>query len=434
MSYHLVAVTGMSPQIITETLYAMNRDGDAWPDRITIITTAKGRDKVWQGLHTDGHLAALCRELGRPELNFTRDDIQVVPGADGTLVEDARSRDDHEAMANFITDRIRELTADDQVRLHASIAGGRKTMTFYLGYAMSLFGRHDDKLTHVLVSERFENRPDFYYPTRESKPLALRNGETVPVDAKDAEVILADIPFVRQRKQLPRVMREKLGSGFSYRRLMNLINLADIPGKILLEFHVERQTLAVKDSRTDSAGEALVTAEVKFGNVLIWAFFLMLAEASLEGDGCTYTRPAKGSVGKPGFGAESLARTLLQKLNSLMPKPLHFKAGTSSLEMAQALLGNDDALDWLNANGCQERSLRPFSEKNRGLHDQLFSTYLHGIATALESELPVNLKEIVTPSPCMHEGANGEMIRGGRSKGAGYGIDLPDPAKQIVFL
>lgn len=431
MIYHLVAVTGMSPQVITETLYAMNRDGDAWPDRLTIITTAKGRDTVWKGLHTDGHLAALCHELGRPELSFTLDDIKVVPGADGRLVEDARSRDDHEAMANFITDRIRELTADDQVRLHASIAGGRKTMTFYLGYAMSLFGRHEDKLTHVLVSEPYENRPDFFYPTRESRLLAPRKDETKPVDARDAEVILADIPFVRQRNQLPRVMREKLGSGFSYRRLMNLINLADIPEKIRLEFHTGKQTLVVKDARTDQAGQALVSAEVKFSNVLNWAFFLMLAEAAVENDD-SYTRPAKGSAGKT--EAELLAKMLLQKLNSLMPKPLHFKIGTSSEEMAQAFLGNDDVMDWLSKYGCQERSLRPFSEKARGLHDQLFSTYLHAIATALESELPVNLKEIVTPSPCMQEAANGEKSRSGRSKGAGYGIDLPDPAKQILFL
>jgi CRISPR-associated protein (TIGR02584 family) len=431
MSYHLVAVTGMSPQVITETLYAMNRDGDAWPDRLTIITTAKGRDTVWKGLHTDGHLAALCRELGRPELPFTPEDIKVVPGADGSLVEDARSRDDHEAMANFITDRIRELTADDQVRLHASIAGGRKTMTFYLGYAMSLFGRHEDKLTHVLVSEPFENRRDFYYPTRESKLLALRDGETMQVDARDAEVILADIPFVRQRNQLPRVMRERLGSGFSYRRLMNLINLADKPDKIRLEFHKDAQKLVVKDTRTDKTGQSLVEAEVKFSNVLLWTFYLMLAEATLENDS-SYTRPKSGDAGKR--DADLLARMLLQLLNELMPTPIVFGPGISSAQMAKTLLDNDNALDWLNAHGCHERSLRPFAEKSKGLDDKLFSTYLNNITATLETELPANLKEILAPALCMHASADGGTKRGARSQGAGYGINLPEPQHQIQIL
>ncbi len=431
MSYHLVAVTGMSPQIITETLYAMNRDGDAWPDKLTIITTAKGRDKVWEGLHTHGHLAALCSELGRPELPFSPEDIKVVPGADGTLVEDARSRDDHEAMANFITDRIRELTADDQVCLHASIAGGRKTMTFYLGYAMSLFGRHEDKLTHVLVSEPYEGRPDFYYPTRESKLLALRKDETVPVDAHDAEVILADIPFVRQRNQLPRVMREKLGSGFSYRRLMNLINLADIPGKIQLDLLKHEQKLVVKDSRSGKTGQSLVEAEVTFTNVLFWAFYLMLAEATCDNDG-SYTRPRKDDAGK--VDAELLAKMLLQTVNSLMPTPLNFKNGTSSTQMAQALLDNDDGMDWLNAHGCQDRSLRPFADKGKGLDASLFSTYLNNITATLETELPANLLKLLTPEPFMHETVDGGSIRGGRSKGAGYGINLPDPKNQIKIL
>lgn len=428
--YHLVAVTGMSPQVITETLYAMNRDGDAWPDRITIITTAKGRDTVWKGLQVDGHLAALCRELGRPQLSFTQDDIKVVPGADGTLVEDARSREDHEAMANFITDRIRELTADDQVRLHASIAGGRKTMTFYLGYAMSLFGRHDDKLTHVLVSEPFENRRDFYYPTRESHLLALRDGETAPVDARDAEVILADIPFVRQRNQLPRVMREKLGSGFSYRRLMNLINLADIPEKIRLELLREERRMVVRDARVDKNGHPLVEAEVKFSNVLVWSFYLMLAEATLDND-CSYTRPKSGDSGKK--EAEMLARMLLRQLNELLLKPLAFESGFTSAQMAKALLDDDHASDWLSAHGCHERSLTPFADKGKGLDAALFSTYLNNVVTALEAELPANLLRILTPEPFMQDATGAVRTHSGRSKGAGYGINLPDPKGQIVI-
>lgn len=38
-------------------------------------------------------------------------------------------------------------------------------MGFALGYAMSLFGRPQDCLSHVLVSDPYERVPDFYYPT-----------------------------------------------------------------------------------------------------------------------------------------------------------------------------------------------------------------------------------------------------------------------------
>ena len=48
--------------------------------------------------------------------------------------------------------------------LHVSIAGGRKTMGFYVGYALSLFARDQDRLSHVLVPPSLESRQDFFYP------------------------------------------------------------------------------------------------------------------------------------------------------------------------------------------------------------------------------------------------------------------------------
>ncbi|MBV5299598.1 MAG: TIGR02584 family CRISPR-associated protein, partial [Rhodoferax sp.] len=76
---------------------------------------------------------------------------------------DIRSPADNRAAADFITAQVRAITADSGCALHASIAGGRKTMGFYLGYALSLFGRPQDRLSHVLVSEPFESSYDFFY-------------------------------------------------------------------------------------------------------------------------------------------------------------------------------------------------------------------------------------------------------------------------------
>ena len=45
-----------------------------------------------------------------------------------------------------ICDIVRELTKDAETRIHASAAGGRKTMSIYLTAAMQLFGRVQDTL------------------------------------------------------------------------------------------------------------------------------------------------------------------------------------------------------------------------------------------------------------------------------------------------
>jgi hypothetical protein len=61
-------------------------------------------------------------------------------------------------------------------------------MGFYVGSALSLFGRAQDRLSHVLVPPSLESRKDFFYP--------------LPGD-RDARVHLGSIPFVRLREGLP---------------------------------------------------------------------------------------------------------------------------------------------------------------------------------------------------------------------------------------
>lgn len=39
-------------------------------------------------------------------------------------------------------------------------------MGYYLGYALSLYGRAQDRLSHVLVTERYESLRDFFIPHR----------------------------------------------------------------------------------------------------------------------------------------------------------------------------------------------------------------------------------------------------------------------------
>jgi hypothetical protein len=107
---------------------------------------------------------------------------------------------------------VRELTADPDCAIHASIAGGRKTMGFYLGYALSLLGRPQDRLSHVLVSSPFESNLDFFYPTLQERVIYTPDGR--PLDTSAATVMLADIPFVRLRDGLQETLLEP-GASFS---------------------------------------------------------------------------------------------------------------------------------------------------------------------------------------------------------------------------
>lgn len=200
----LVAVSGMSPQIITETLYALHTARQWVPDEVHLVTTSEGRKNAdLQLLHGDGYFHRLLRDyrLTKP-IHFNESTIYVIRDADGEELRDLRTPGDNEAAADFICEIIRKLTEMPDTELHVSLAGGRKTMGFYAGYALSLFGREQDRLSHVLVSEEYESLTDFFYPTPKKHPIYKRDGKGM-LDAAKAEVWLADIPFVRLRSKLP---------------------------------------------------------------------------------------------------------------------------------------------------------------------------------------------------------------------------------------
>lgn len=204
----LVFVIGTTPQIVTETLYVLTQrlDSPVFPEEIHIITTSGGRRKIEEELIGKGHLSALCKEFGLPELTLSKDSIHVVKDEGGDLLEDIRETYHNETVGDFIANFIREKTLDMNVRLHCSLAGGRKTMSFYLGSALQLFGRPWDRLYHVLVTPEFESHPEFYYKPREDKILELRDSDGRVIGelhTKDAQISLAELPFIRLRDKIP---------------------------------------------------------------------------------------------------------------------------------------------------------------------------------------------------------------------------------------
>ncbi len=206
----LLLVAGLSPQVVTETVYALAvaRDPPFIPTAVRLLATQESAERARLMLLSDepGWFARLIDDYDLPPIPFGEGDIHVLCDPAGLPIEDIRTERDNMYAANAITEWVRRETADPETALHVSISGGRKTMGYYAGYALSLFGRPQDRLSHVLVSPSFEANPGFFYPSPHSRIIYTPPPDSRPLDAKDARVTLAEIPFVRLRQGLPEAL------------------------------------------------------------------------------------------------------------------------------------------------------------------------------------------------------------------------------------
>jgi CRISPR-associated protein (TIGR02584 family) len=196
----LLCVAGMTPQIITETLYALHLSGEPI-DEIRVITTLEGRNHILRSLldENSGKFYEFCRDFGidAESIKFDETTIALLGKPDGTTLEDIRTPEENVLAGDRICEIVAELCRDENARIHASAAGGRKTMSIYLTAAMQLFGRARDTLSHVLVNENFESHPQFFYPPPKPQTLKLRDGREI--STAEAKIYLAPIPFIRLR-------------------------------------------------------------------------------------------------------------------------------------------------------------------------------------------------------------------------------------------
>ena len=215
----LLAITGLAPQVVTETIYAIYMAGKPLPDKVVIITTQIGKDKVKKYLIDNGIIKKLCDDYQIPSITLRQQDICIIPDDNGNIIDDINAQEQMNDLADFICNKVQELTIDSTNIIHASLAGGRKTMTFFLGMAMSLYGRKGDVLSHVLINKGYESS-DFFYPTPSSFNIKTNEGKII--DAKDAKVFLTEIPFVRLRGGFP---QDLLNGITSYSQKVKWLNL-----------------------------------------------------------------------------------------------------------------------------------------------------------------------------------------------------------------
>ena len=210
----LLAVTGLSPQVITETLYALNQNNRK-VDRIHVITTRDGKERIYADLLAgkNGYYFKYLEEYGiKPaSIDFGPDNVHVIVDEHGNEIPDIVRESDNEHLIKKCLELTFRFTSDLENCVLFSVAGGRKTMSTCLTLAAQMYGRKQDRLYHVLVSPEFESSRDFYYPPKQSRSVELRdkNGEPFFKETRYAEVNLIHIPFVSIREQLsPDLLKE----------------------------------------------------------------------------------------------------------------------------------------------------------------------------------------------------------------------------------
>lgn len=275
----LVALVGLSPAVLTETIYALCLGSEIGiPDRILVVTTTTGRDRLIAKLfHHHGWkrlLDRLERDLGpgalANKLRFgpIEDCIRVIPNQSRDQnLRDVRTVEDNTAVADFLMDTVRGPCEDEDIQITASLAGGRKTMSALLLSIMSMLGRFSDRVVHVLVNDPWDRIPDFLFP---GCPGDFHHPDTEePLNSSTANVTLAEVPLVPLRY----IFKKEIGrSASSYNRLIEQLRYKTAELDTDLEIEVNT-----------SSGSILISGTLISASSMEFAFYGALARRAAEG-------------------------------------------------------------------------------------------------------------------------------------------------------
>ena len=253
----LVIGMGTSPAVMTETVWALAHQSEpVVPDEVVVITTKSGKDalrtaimsgapSVWNRLKT-----ALAKEKIAIDgkLVFGDTSIRVIPDADGNEASDLRTGADNLRAADFMLGELRKYTADSATTVLCSIAGGRKTMSALLFSCMSLLGREDDKVYHVLLPTEFEcgTEPPFFFPEPGVTYTSKKTEKKYRANKVQSE--LFEVPFVRMRGWYQDKFK---GEPPSYKSLISKVQSVAPPAVVYPEIEIDAWNGWVKVNGAD---------------------------------------------------------------------------------------------------------------------------------------------------------------------------------------
>ncbi len=260
----LLAVAGLSPQVITETLYALHQSARR-VDEIHVITTRDGKDLIYSGLlgGKEGGYFRYLDEYGidQSEVDFSHRNVHVITDEHGVEIADISNEKDNELLLEKCLELAFLFTSESENNVLFSIAGGRKTMSSCLTLAAQMYGRRQDRLYHVLVSPEFEGNRNFYYPPKKSVRIELkdRSGNPVYKDTKYAHVTLVPIPFFSIRDHLsPAFLKEPMD-----------------PGTLMLSLIREEESRMILNLITGRITYKNLELDLMPAHMAVYAFFVM---------------------------------------------------------------------------------------------------------------------------------------------------------------
>ena len=243
----LLISSGLSPQIITETLcYYATESTPILFDEIHVITGTTGKKLIMENLlGGDGYYDKFLNdyELDKKLIKFSEENIHVLIDSNGNPMDDLLTINQNKAAINQIFELVDYLTQDENSRLITSIAGGRKTMSVIVGQAMQFYAREQDIIIHVVIDEKLL-RNDFYYPTPYKKIVEI-NGEKI--DYSKVKLHLDELPFIRLRSIVGPLITENDNSS-----LLDLVSEAQSQISALIKppsisIDLKGKTLSIND-------------------------------------------------------------------------------------------------------------------------------------------------------------------------------------------
>jgi CRISPR-associated protein (TIGR02584 family) len=266
----LLFSTGLSPQVVTESIYyhTQIRKPSLRIDAIHIITDAKCEPLVIKELLPDNngwlHKLADDYQIDPNEVELPLENIHILKDSSGKPLMDLLTVEENNAAVETVFKIIKDLTRDNQTRLITSVAGGRKTMSVIVGQAMQFYAREQDLLTHVIVDDCIIGAKEFFYPTPTSKKVNIKDKI---IDYHDVKIHLDEIPFIRLRPILGNFLLESTETS-----LISLVKSAQQqiedmlkPVKIIVDLKNKSLSISGKSVKLPAKSLAIYTLLLKLG-------------------------------------------------------------------------------------------------------------------------------------------------------------------------
>ena len=200
MQHKLIAVIGNTPQVMTETFWALRVQHRVPIDEVFVMTTTIGKATSQQRLLDEGRFAKMLSDynIDPSTVVFDDDHFLVFEDSEGNSLDDIRTSEENRLARDQIFHQIEKWTQDSNIALHCSLAGGRKSMGYLLGAAIQFFGRPQDRLYHVLVTPpEIEMNRDFFFPPVREEQILTSDGQQI--STADVRIELAELPYVSVR-------------------------------------------------------------------------------------------------------------------------------------------------------------------------------------------------------------------------------------------